>query len=144
MRYRNGLGTYWMHCSDRIPLDKRAAEGRQDHEGHRRSKGQPGPDGEPNKAYFYISLVGEGDGATPKSFKFDPGNVLNAKGKMVADSDVSDFADSECGPIAGDLSYRTEAPVKASPVDKLFQATFKFKMGDGGWIRRFHLLRAVV
>ena len=95
-------------------------------------KGQPGPDGEPNKAYFYISLVGEGDGVTPKSFKFDPGNVLNAKGKMVDDPDVADFADTECGPVSGDLSYRTQAPVKTSPVDKLFQATFKFKMADEG------------
>jgi hypothetical protein len=96
-------------------------------------KGLTGEAGEPNKAYFYIGVVGEGDGITPKGFKFDPGNVLNAKGKMVSDNDVADFADSDCGPVSGGSTYRTKTPVKTSPVDRVFQATFKVKMaGEGG------------
>jgi hypothetical protein len=95
-------------------------------------KGLTGQNGEPNKAYFYIGIIGDGDGVTPKSFKFDPGNVLNAKGKMVSDDDVGDFADTECGPVSGGSTYRTETPVKTSPVDKVFQATFKVKMDGAG------------
>jgi hypothetical protein len=95
-------------------------------------KGQTGQGGEPNKAYYFIDIVAEGDGVTPKTFKFDPGNVLNAKGKMVSDDDIANNSDSDCGPITGGSTYRTETPVKTSPVDKVFQATFKVKMDGAG------------
>jgi hypothetical protein len=95
-------------------------------------KGTPAANGEPNKAYFYVGVAGEGEGVTPKSFKFDPADVIGAKGKMVKDDDLAQFTDNECGPPADGATYRTKGPVKASPVDKLLQATFKFKMADQG------------
>ena len=88
----------------------------------------------PTEVYYFLKVVGISQDVAFRKFKFDPDEVLGPSVKMTEDPNIATFASANCAPgaVGDETSYRTEDPVPAESLDKVFDVTFKADVGPKG------------